>query len=167
MPERTIHIGVGSNIEPQRHVPAALASLEADYGPLIVSTLYRCAAVGLDGPCFINAVVGLRSGVALETLHEQLKALERKAGRDHSKGLAGRELDLDLLLFGEERIASGGIVIPRPDILGYAFVLRPLAEMAPDARHPVTGRSYAWHWKHFEGEDIALEPVRLDGIEYG
>ncbi|MGH8273069.1 MAG: 2-amino-4-hydroxy-6-hydroxymethyldihydropteridine diphosphokinase [Gammaproteobacteria bacterium] len=163
MSERDIYIALGSNIEPERHVPAALAALATAYGPLAVSPLYRSAPVGFEGPDFVNGVVRGRTAESLSHLQAHLKALERRAGRDHTQKLATRELDLDLLLFGEETIAADGIVLPRPDILEYAFVLRPLAEIAPNVRHPETGRSLAWHWRHFEGTRIPLTPITLGG----
>ncbi len=161
MAERAIYIAIGSNSEPARHVSAALAKLEAGYGPLTVSPLYRSAPVGFEGPDFINGVAGGRTEAELAALRGHLKELERQAGRDQSETLATRELDLDLLLFGDAVIAQEEIVIPRPDILNYAFVLRPLAEIAPQVLHPETGRSFAWHWQHFDGERIPLQPVIL------
>ncbi|MGH8224598.1 MAG: 2-amino-4-hydroxy-6-hydroxymethyldihydropteridine diphosphokinase [Gammaproteobacteria bacterium] len=161
MPERDIYIAIGSNIEPERHVPAAITDLDAAYGPLVCSTLYRCAPVGFAGPDFINCVVRGKTDLPLAPLREHLKTMERLAGRDHSSRSAARELDLDLLLYGEEVIESEGFIVPRPDILDYAFVLRPLAEIAPEAMHPTTGRSFAWHWAHFEGEKVPLESVAL------
>lgn len=162
MLERDLYIALGSNIEPERHVPAALAALAEAYGPLSVSTLYRSAPVGFEGPDFVNGVARAQTAESLSNLREHLKTLERWAGRNHTQGLATRELDLDLLLFGEERIAADGIVLPRPDILEYAFVLRPLAEIAPEVRHPETGRSFAWHWRHFEGPPAALTPIEFE-----
>ncbi|MDN5864930.1 MAG: 2-amino-4-hydroxy-6-hydroxymethyldihydropteridine diphosphokinase [Gammaproteobacteria bacterium] len=163
MPEQAIYIGIGSNVEPQRHVPAALAALGAAYGPLAISPLYRCAPVGLDGPDFINAVVRGSTLETPEALRDRLKELEREAGRDHGEKLAVRELDLDLLLYGAETVRLDGLRIPRPDILAYSFVLRPLADIAPEVIHPETGHDFAWHWAHFEGERIPLHPVELDG----
>jgi len=167
MTERDIYLGLGSNIEPQRHVSEALQVLSHHYGPLTVSTLYRSEPLGMAGPDFINAVAGFTSDVALDALRARLKAVEREAGRDHSKKLVGRELDLDLLLYGQETISGRGFVVPRPDVLEYAFVLRPLAEIAPVGRHPVTGRTYAWHWQHFEGRRIALEPIGVSAAKAG
>lgn len=166
MPEQTFYIGIGSNVEPQRHVPAALVALETVYGPLRVSTLYRCAPVGIEGPDFINAVVGGRSTEPPAALRDHLKSIERKAGRNHDERLMARELDLDLLLFGEQVISTDGLLLPRPDILDYAFVLRPLAEIAPHVVHPETGHDFAWHWKNFAGEHVPLYPVELAGCEY-
>ena len=165
MPEREIYIAIGSNIEPERHVPAALAALDAAYGPLVCSSLYRSAPIGFSGPDFVNCVVRGRTDAAPAFLREHLKTLELLAGRAHSDKLITRELDLDLLLYGEELIEGDGFIIPRPDILDYAFVLRPLAEIAPAAVHPKTGRSFAWHWAHFEGEKVPLEPITSDELK--
>ncbi len=166
MNEREIFLSIGSNIAPERHVPAALGALEAAFGSIEVSPLYRSAPVGFEGPDFVNAVVRCHTALPLARLQAQLKALEREAGRNHSERLATRELDLDILLFGDEVITTErGPVIPRPDVLEYAFVLRPLVDIAAGKTHPETGRTFAWHWRHFTGERIALEPVPLEVLE--
>lgn len=92
-----------------------------------------------------------------------LKTLEADAGRQTRATTGSRELDLDLLLYGDCVIREDGLVLPRPDVLEYAFVLRPLAELAPTLVHPVTGRTLAWHWDHFKGQAVALGPVALEG----
>lgn len=163
MPEESVYIGIGSNVEPERHVPEALADLEGACGPLVVSTLYRCEPLGLEGPDFINAVVGGRSAESPGALRNHLKWMEREAGRQRGARLAARELDLDLLLYDDLVVREDRLRIPRPDVLEYAFVLRPLAEIAPRAVHPETGRDFAWHWAHFQGRPLALRPVRLEG----
>jgi len=161
VPEQDIYIAIGSNVEPLRHIPAALAALDAVCGPLVCSPAYRSHPVGFEGPDFVNCVVRGRASQSPEELTARFKALEQLAGRRRRPPNSSRELDLDLALYGDAVIRREGITIPRPDVLGYAFVLRPLAELAPQARHPETGRSFAWHWEHFRGERIALERVAL------
>jgi len=159
--EREIYVAIGSNVEPLRHVPASLAALEAVCGPLAHSPAYRSSPVGFEGPDFVNCVVRGRSAASPEALTAHFKSLEKLAGRRRAVPNSSRELDLDLILFGDEIIRRDDLTVPRADILRYAFVLRPLAELAPRAVHPETGRTFAWHWEHFEGECIALEPVAL------
>ncbi len=163
-PENDVYVAVGSNVEPEQHVPAALQVLSALYGGLTCSPAYRSAPVGFHGPDFINCVVHFRTGIAPERLVCNFKSLEHLAGRRKGDGNRSRALDLDLVLYGPAVIRRSGLDIPRPDILRYAFVLRPLAELAPNRPHPETGRTFAWHWAHFDGLQVALEPVTLDGI---
>lgn len=154
------YIGIGSNIDPHRHIGQALAKLEAHHGPIRVSTLYRVPPVGFDGADFINGVVALKTAAGLDALVEQLKALELASGRKRSGGMGSRELDLDLLLYGDRVVRRDRLVLPRPDILEYAFVLRPLAELAPEAVHPETGETFARHWARFEGRQVEMTPVK-------
>lgn len=164
MNEVEAYIGVGSNIEPELHVANALAALQRSLGPIAVSPLYRSAPVGFEGDPFINGVVRATSRAGLDALIEELKSLERHSGRNRrGGGMGSRELDLDLLLYGESILYRDELALPRPDILRYPFVLRPLAELAPARLHPETGRTFAWHWKHFAGIPADLEPVTLPG----
>lgn len=161
MTDADVYVAAGSNVAPQHHIPEALSALENAYGALQCSPAYRSAPVGFQGPDFVNCVVRFRTGRSPEALSGHLKSLEWHAGRRPNRANASRELDLDLILYGDAVIDRNGLAIPRDDILQYAFVLRPLAELAPDAVHPQTGRSFAWHWQHFQGEHSELEPVAL------
>ena len=164
MSEVEAYIGVGSNIEPETHIANALAGLRQELGPIAVSPLYRSAPVGFEGEPFINGVVRVCSHAGPDSLIKNLKILEKRSGRNRrSEGMGPRELDLDLLLYGEYVLRRDGLVLPRPDILRYPFVLRPLAELAPASVHPETGRTFAWHWEHFTGISADLEPVTLLG----
>lgn len=163
MRERPAFVGIGSNIEPARHIPEALRALRSDFGPIACSPAYRSPPLGFEGEDFINCVVRLENSIETAALVAYLKALESRAGRRADATTPGsRELDLDLLLHGDCVIDGGGIRLPRPDVLEYAFVLRPLADLAPGLVHPQTGRTLAWHLRHFDGEPVALTPVALE-----
>ncbi|MGH8427002.1 MAG: 2-amino-4-hydroxy-6-hydroxymethyldihydropteridine diphosphokinase [Gammaproteobacteria bacterium] len=162
MTDRDIYIALGSNIEPDRHIPAALAALAPAYGPLARSPAYRSAAHGFTGADFVNCVVRGRADASPELIVAYLKTLEQLAGRRHGHAIGPRELDLDLILYGDEVITQPGLTIPRPDVLRYAFVLRPLADIAPEKAHPETRQSFAWHWEHFDGEGTPLKPISLE-----
>jgi len=164
MNEIEAYIGIGSNIDPEFHVGRALYAMEQSLGPIATSLLYRSPPVGFEGDEFINGVVRVTSRAGLDALIEDLKALEKQSGRNrHASGMGSRELDLDLLLYGESILRRDGLVLPRPDILQYPFVLRPLAELAPARLHPETGRTFAWHWQHFTGISADLKPFTLPG----
>ncbi len=165
MPEVEAYIGVGSNIDPQRHIPAALQALRTTFGTLDRSPAYRSLPLSFEGADFINCVVRITSRLDVTALIADLKVLESSAGRQTRAASRSRELDLDLLLYGDGIIHRDGIALPRPDVLEYAFVLRPLAELAPAFRHPLTGHNLAWHWKHFEGVAITLTPATSSGAE--
>ncbi|MGA7966659.1 MAG: 2-amino-4-hydroxy-6-hydroxymethyldihydropteridine diphosphokinase [Gammaproteobacteria bacterium] len=165
MPEVRAYIGVGSNIDPERHIPAGLRALQNAFGALDISPAYRSPPLGFKGADFINCVAGIDCDLGIAALIGTLKTLESNAGRQSQTTAGSRELDLDLLLYGKQVIHSEEIILPRPDVLEYAFVLRPLAELAPTFTHPVTGHTLAWHWDNFTGEAVALAPIALNGLE--
>ena len=139
------YIGLGANLdEPAEQVRAAtheLASLP-DTRLMAVSSLYRTAPVGyLDQPDFINAVAEVATRLAPRALLDALLAIERRHGRLREFPNAPRTLDLDLLLYGESAVTEPGLTIPHPRMHERAFVIMPLAEIAPDAPIPGRGRA--------------------------
>lgn len=143
-------VSAGSNIEPRANLEAACAALKQHYGELELSPLYRSPAAGFSGPDFLNLVAGFRTEEAPAAILERLADLEADAGRDRSAGkFSSRTLDLDLLLYGDRIDAA--LKLPHPDIERYAFVLKPLADLAPDLRHPATGVTLSELWESFTG----------------
>jgi len=141
-------ISLGSNIEPEENLRAALVLLEARFGPLVVSPVYRTAAEGFEGDDFLNLVVGIDTGEPLHEVRGALRAIEEARGRVRgSEKFSSRTLDLDLLTWNE--LVDPALGLPRDEILEYAFVLGPLADVAPDERHPVAGRTYGELWRAF------------------
>jgi 2-amino-4-hydroxy-6-hydroxymethyldihydropteridine diphosphokinase len=138
------YLSLGSNIDPERHLGAAVAELRERFGELDVSPVYRGAAVGFDGPDFLNLAVGLDSDLDAPALDAWLHALEQRQGRRRDgPRYSSRTLDIDIVLFGEAVVeGSGHLRIPRPE-LREAFVLVPLFDIAPDARVPPEGRTVA------------------------
>ncbi|MDP6184170.1 MAG: 2-amino-4-hydroxy-6-hydroxymethyldihydropteridine diphosphokinase [Gammaproteobacteria bacterium] len=155
-----IYVGVGSNIDPEPNIASGLAALEARFGTLIISSIYATAAVGFDGDEFYNLVVGFDSDDDVYAIFDALKSIESMHGRNHDEPkYSSRSLDLDLLTYDERVLRDQKISIPREDILKYAFVLKPLAEIAPDTRHPVTGVMYRESWNHFADKEAVLREV--------
>jgi len=156
-----VFLGVGSNIERERYLTAGLDALEAMLGALALSPVYDSAAVGFDGQPFLNLVAAVHTGMPLATLAGRLRHIEREFGRpDRAPRFSPRQLDIDILTYGDAVGRIDGVQLPRDEILENAFVLRPLAELAPDAVHPVSGRSYEAHWRDY---DHASQPLtRID-----
>ncbi|MBU6421626.1 MAG: 2-amino-4-hydroxy-6-hydroxymethyldihydropteridine diphosphokinase, partial [Gammaproteobacteria bacterium] len=93
-------------------------------------------------------------------VHAALDDIERQCGRIRGgPRFAPRTLDLDLLLYGD-LISATPVRLPRPEILKYAYVLKPLVDLAPERRHPLTGKSFAEHWQAF-GQQQSLALVNL------
>ncbi len=162
------YVSVGSNLSPERHVPAALAALEARFGPLRVSTVYRCRAEGFEGPDFHNLAVAFDTAEPPEAVAAALRAIEAAHGRRRGgPRFASRTLDLDLVLWGEEVVARAGLRLPRAEVLRYAFVLRPLAEIAPGLRHPEAGRTLAELWAEMAPSAPRMEPLGRPPVSGG
>lgn len=148
-------LSIGSNIDPESHIPEAIRELELAFGTLRISSLYETAAVGFDGPHFHNLVVSFESEQPAESIALMLRKLEKKHGRTRdSQKFSSRTLDVDLILLGDTIMDEGPVKLPRPEILCYAFVLEPLAEIAPNHRHPITGASYHELWANFRKQDV-------------
>jgi 2-amino-4-hydroxy-6-hydroxymethyldihydropteridine diphosphokinase len=156
-----VYVSIGSNIDPERNVRGALAALESRFGPLLRSTIYESEPVGFEGSNFYNLVIGFDTDLDVDTVQSELADIEDGFGRQRGSGDSSRTLDLDLLLFGDLVRRNGARELPRRDIENYAFVLRPLAELAPDTPHPGTGRTFRQMWKEFQGSQL-LWPVELD-----
>jgi 2-amino-4-hydroxy-6-hydroxymethyldihydropteridine diphosphokinase len=138
MPE--VFIGAGSNADPERRLRRALAELERRFGALRCSSVFRGPAVGVPAPDYFNVVVATATELAVDSVRAELRALETLAGRTRADP-AVCELDLDLLVYGRRVDAERRL--PRPGLFTLPFVLVPLAELAPQLVHPVTGERCA------------------------
>lgn len=159
-----IYLGLGSNTEPTRYLRMGVKELAREFELRTVSRAYRNQAVGFEGDDFLNAVVCVASDRPVEEIADVLKAIHAKAGRVRGdSAFVSRTLDIDLLLVGDAVIPEWRI--PRRDVLEHSFVLRPLAEIAPDLRHPVTGETMAAHWAACDQETHPLTEVPLDLLD--
>ena len=140
-------VGLGANLgEPEAQVRRALAALAELPGTrlLAASSLYRSAPVGVVAQLdFINAVAAVETALTARALLDALLAEEKRFGRTREFPNAPRTLDLDLLLYGYRVIDEPGLVVPHPRMHERAFVLAPLAEIAPDIAIPGKGRAAA------------------------
>lgn len=139
------YVGLGANLDdPRRQLEQAFRDIDRIEGTRVMrrSSLYRSAPLGYaDQPDFVNAVAQLETALPARALLSELQAIEARHGRRRSFANAPRPLDLDLLLFGEERIASPELTLPHPRMHERAFVLMPLIEIAPEAAVPGRGKA--------------------------
>jgi len=158
-----VYLSLGSNLEPQRYLSLALDDLRRHFGMLDVSPAYRSRAVGFDGPDFVNLAVGLDTDLAPAALNDWLHTLEDHHGRRRDQPrYSSRTLDVDIVLYDDfVTDGPGHLQIPRKE-LKHAFVLKPLAGIAPDLKHPVEGKTMAELWAEFPHEREPLDRVSLD-----
>lgn len=160
------YIGLGANLGDTRQaLEQALAELAAlpDSRLVAISGAYRSAPVDAGGPDFLNAVASLETGLAPEALLDALLAIELAHGRERPYRHAPRTLDLDLLLHGQQQIASPRLSLPHPRLHQRAFVLLPLLELAPELVVPGLGTLQP-HLKGTQGQAIERTPITLSAV---
>ena len=157
-----VYLGLGSNELPEVNLRLAIAELRRRYGELDISPVYQSAAVGFVGDDFLNLVVGMESETGPESICGEIELIHNLAGRDRgSDKWESRPLDIDLLLYNDLVEDARPVRVPRDDILNYSFVLRPIAELAPELIHPVTGKSMLQHWQEFDADSQPLEEIEI------
>lgn len=158
-----VWVSLGSNQAREASLELAIHRLRQEYGDLRLSPVYECAAVGFAGEPFLNLVVGFGTSQSVAEVRARLLAIEDAAGRVRGvEKFAPRTLDLDLLTYGAAVGVVDGYALPRDEILRFAFVLKPLADLAGEEIHPLTGRTYDDLWRHFAGEPVELVPYAID-----
>ena len=141
------YLSLGSNLDPQRHLARAVEELRARFGPLVLSPTYRTPAVGFDGPDFLNSAAIVDSDLSVVALDAWLHTLDDAHGRRRDQPrFSDRPLDIDIVFYDDVVFRGpGNLQVPRPE-LRHAFVLKPLADIAPDFRDPASGRTLAELW---------------------
>jgi 2-amino-4-hydroxy-6-hydroxymethyldihydropteridine diphosphokinase len=155
-----VYLGLGSNVDAESNLHRAVAALREQFDQIELSPVYRSSPLGFDGDDFLNLVVRFSTDQAPDELLDYFETLHERAGRvrGHDK-LVSRPLDIDLLLYGDVIDPEPPLRLPRSDILEHSFVLRPLAELAPDLVHPVTGSTMKAIWNEFDPASHPLQAV--------
>lgn len=156
------YLGIGSNLNAEQNLKLAVREFRERFSLKEISPVYRSKALGFDGADFLNAVACIETtltplefSMALDRVHE---LAGRRRGDDR---FVSRTLDIDLLLYDQRVMNEPPVVLPRKDVLEYSFVLRPLADIAPGLRHPVSGRTIGEHWSEFDAASHPLTRVDL------
>jgi 2-amino-4-hydroxy-6-hydroxymethyldihydropteridine diphosphokinase len=158
-----VFVAAGSNVDPERHLARALTELRRAFPDTQVSPAYRNRAVGFEGADFINAVVGFHTELPVTEVIERLRGIEASCGRARdAPKWAPRSMDLDILLYGDLVSDDPQLRLPRPDLLKRAYMLGPLADLAPEVVHPTAGATIGQLWERFDRSAHALEPVTID-----
>jgi 2-amino-4-hydroxy-6-hydroxymethyldihydropteridine diphosphokinase len=141
------YLSLGSNLEPEKNLVSAAAALRERFGAVQFSPVYRVPAVGFEGPDFLNAAAVIDSDLDPYALDAWLHALEDAQGRRRDvPRFSSRTLDIDLVFYDDRVLRGpGNLELPRPE-LRHAFVLKPLMDLVPDFRDPVSQRSLRELW---------------------
>jgi 2-amino-4-hydroxy-6-hydroxymethyldihydropteridine diphosphokinase len=154
------YISIGSNIDKDKHIPASLDALNVHFGKLSISSIYESAPIGFIGNTFYNLVVGFNSQLNVKEVAKILHQIELDNGRTRdSQKFSSRTLDLDLILYDALVINDGTLQLPRDEIERYAFVLEPLAEIAPNLKHPISSLTYTNLWKTFDKTNLDQQRI--------
>ena len=155
-----VFVSIGSNVDRERHIERAVDLLRARFGDVELSSTYESAAVGFEGDPFFNLVAAFDSDAEPRAIVDALRAIELQCGRERSDERFGpRTMDLDLLLVGDRVIREGDLVIPRDEVDSQPFVLCPLAEIAAERRHPVSGETLGTLWARLQDQAGTLRRV--------
>lgn len=155
----TVFLGLGSNEARERNLAAALAALRR-IGPAICSPVYESEPLLGTGKPYFNIVVQLETDLPVGELKRMLRAIEQDSGRVPDCSTCC-PLDIDILLYGDCIGEVDGVMLPHPDVLRRAYVLRPLSDLAPGHVHPVKQQTLQVLWQTYTGTRT-LHPVPLD-----
>ena len=162
MPE--VAVSLGSNLDRESNICAAVETIKSLYPDAIFSAVFESEAVGFQGSAFYNLAAAFETDLEIAELVLQLREIEAQQGRVRiGESMGSREMDIDVLLYGDEILHSQGVNIPRDEILECTHVLKPLSLIWPDRHHPVKGTTYHQLWEAMSRDQGArLSLVVLD-----
>ena len=160
MPLTEIYLGLGSNVEREKHLCAGLDALAEFLQGMQCSAVFESQPVGIKSGPFFNLVVSAKTDLPLIELSRRLKLIEADNGR-YAHDRKGLPLDIDVLLYGDRVGNFDGLILPRAEILKNAFVLWPLSLIAPGKVHPGMGKTLAQMWADAQIDQV-LAPVAFE-----
>jgi 2-amino-4-hydroxy-6-hydroxymethyldihydropteridine diphosphokinase len=161
MPE--VYVAAGSNVAPVHHIALAVRELTRAFPDVRFSPWYQNRPTGFEGADFINLVAAFSTELSVDALLVVLRAIETACGRPRdAPRWAPRTMDLDVLLYGSLMCRRPELALPRPDLLVRAYMLGPLADLAPNLVHPGTGETIGELWRRFDKNAHPLTPVAPD-----
>lgn len=155
-----VYLGLGSNIEREKHLCAGLDALDEFLRGMTCSAVFESQPVGIKSGPFFNLVVKAETDLPLVELSRRLKLIEADNGR-YAHDRKGLPLDIDVLFYGDLTGSFDGLTLPRAEILKNAFVLWPLSLIAPDKVHPGVGKTLARMWADAQIDQV-LAPAAFE-----
>ncbi|PPC74604.1 2-amino-4-hydroxy-6-hydroxymethyldihydropteridine diphosphokinase [Pokkaliibacter plantistimulans] len=146
----SVFVSLGSNQQREFHLAQGLDELQQHFGDLLLSSVYESPAVGFNGPAFFNMVVGFTTELPLDALAARLRDIELHHGRpSDAVKFSSRTLDIDILTYADWHGRFATLSLPRKDLLSYAHMLLPMAEVAGAMLHPGGADDYQTCWRQF------------------
>ena len=155
-----VFLGLGSNVEREKHLCAGLDALAGFLQGMNCSAVFESQPVGIKSGPFFNLVVSAKTDLPLAELSRRLKLIEADNGR-YALDRKGLPLDIDVLFYGDLEGNFDGLILPRAEILKNAFVLWPLSLIAPDKVHPGVGKTLAQMWAEAQSDQV-LAPAAFE-----
>ena len=155
-----VFLGLGSNVEREKHLCAGLDALAGFLQDMNCSAVFESQPVGIKSGPFFNLVVSAKTDLPLAELSRRLKLIEADNGR-YALDRKGLPLDIDVLFYGDLEGNFDGLILPRAEILKNAFVLWPLSLIAPDKVHPGVGKTLAQMWAEAQIDQV-LAPAAFE-----
>ncbi|WP_342624027.1 2-amino-4-hydroxy-6-hydroxymethyldihydropteridine diphosphokinase [Pseudomonas alkylphenolica] len=155
-----VYLGLGSNVERERHLTAGLDALTVFLQDMQCSAVFESQAVGIKSGPFFNLVVTGLTDMPLMELDRRLKFIEADNGR-YAPERKGLPLDIDVLMYNDLHGSFDGLVLPRAEILKNAFVLWPLSLIASELMHPGAGKTMGQLWEEAQIDQV-LAPVPFE-----
>jgi 2-amino-4-hydroxy-6-hydroxymethyldihydropteridine diphosphokinase len=158
----TAYLGIGSNIDARKNITSAIAGIREAFDRVDLSPAYQTASFGFEGADFINLVAKVETDLDPLDLKEFLHTLEDRHQRNReAPKFSDRTLDIDILLYDDLYLIGPALELPHGEILSAAYVLKPLADLAPDLLHPVCRKTISELWKAFSPQDAKLKLIQL------
>ncbi|MGB0936052.1 MAG: 2-amino-4-hydroxy-6-hydroxymethyldihydropteridine diphosphokinase [Colwellia sp.] len=155
-----VYVSLGSNINREQNIIAALDTLDLIFSPLVLSNAYDCKPIGFIGDNFLNLVAGFDTSFSLSKVASILRQIEDDNERTRTgPKFSSRTLDLDILTYGSIVGNIEGVTVPRGEITENAFVLWPLSDVAKNEKHPVLNKSYQTLWDEYDKSSQSLSKV--------
>jgi len=157
-----VFLSLGSNVDREKHIPHAIQELDELFGPLTVSSIYESEAVGFAGDPFFNLALRFQSELPAREIARTLREIEIAHGRrKDSRKFEPRTLDIDLVIYGDQVLDDGELKLPREETAKFAFILEPLAEIAPDFPYPGLEANLGQLWADFDKSQVRQEKVSV------